>query len=101
MNRLDRLILRGKDPDAPASRLSFERLRWAAVLSVVILCAGFLFLLSTTANLARDTCKAFQEERQSTRAAYLLLASDADQDRATFTAGELRKLSGLITEPDC
>ena len=101
MGKLDRLILRDHDPDEPVTRLAYERLRWAMVVSVLTLLACIAFQMYVTSALARHNCVAFQKERRNTARAYLVLADSAVDDNAVSTAQRLITLSRLVEPVEC
>lgn len=64
MNRLDEVILHGRNPDQPVTLLAYERLRYAAVAAIGILGVGLaLVLLVVAGNIAADRTHADLDHR--------------------------------------
>lgn len=64
MNRLDEVILHGRDPHRPVTLLAYERLRYAAVAAILILGFGLAVLLLVVANnVAADRTHADLDRR--------------------------------------
>lgn len=106
MNRLDRLILHGKDPASCVPRLVFERLRVAVLVAVVLVAlgAGVLFQIegdhaadarARIAAEAQQNClernrrDAQEIERQRAGMKVLLQLADIEDDFRKYPGGSV------------
>jgi hypothetical protein len=101
---MDKIILRGRDPDEPVSLLSYERLRYACIAAIIVVVMGMGFLL--TANHLRQVaiCEERNARSVATGRATAKLARAHDLDGNSHAAAawrEFQRESALNPTPKC
>lgn len=101
VNWVDRLILRGRNPDDPVSYLLFSRLVWAvlAVMLLAVLAAGMLAWVAQ--QRARDICISRNATSVQYRRALDGLAAAAERRGDRESASIYRSLTPRGSLPRC